>query len=241
MSLTSMPRLPTGKLARTLSRVSKNIHTIEKQREPHAAFWDRWNADAITQDGPLWIALGDSSSQGIGAADPTDSWIPKMLPQLRRETGQNWRVLNLSMTGAKLEHILRIALPRLHQIKDAGHEPELVTHLAGANDLMAPPSWATAPTTIQHVLDALPDHSIVARVGERPTLLGGAVPKVMNKTIEREAEHRPFHLFWPWAWPSRDGLAIDKWHPGPKGYDYMVDLIWPAMANRLSLADRSVE
>jgi lysophospholipase L1-like esterase len=241
MSLTSMPRLPTGKLARTLSRLSANIRTIEKQREPHAAFWDRWNANAIEQDGPLWVALGDSSSQGIGATDPAESWIPKMLPRLREETGAEWRVLNLSMTGAKLEHILKIALPKVRQLEDAGHRPQLVTHLAGANDLMAVPSWAAAPTTIQHVLDALPDDSIVARVGERSALLGGAVPKVMNRTIEREAAHRPFHLFWPWDWPSRDGLAIDKWHPGPKGYDYMVELIWPAIAARLALSNRPVE
>ena len=36
-------------------------------------------------------------------------------------------------------------------------------------------------------------------------------------------------------------LAIDNFHPNPKGYGYMVELIWPAVAARLALADRSVE
>lgn len=236
-----MPRLPTGRLARTLSRFSDNVQTIEQQREPHAAYWDEWNARSINEEGPLWVALGDSTSQGIGASDPSHGWVPKMVDRLRTHTSQPWRVINLSMTGAKLSHILGIALPRMRALESAGHRPTLVTHLAGANDLMAVPSWASAPTTIKRVLHELPDHTIVGRVGERPKLLGGSVPIVMNRTIEREAEHRPFHLFWPWAWPSRDGLAIDKWHPGPKGYDYMVDLIWPAISNRLASADSSVE
>ncbi len=58
---------------------------------------------------------------------------------------------------------------------------------------------------------------------------------MITRIIEDHARHRPFHLFWPWAWPSRDGLAADRWHPGPKGYGYMVDLILEPIGHALRL------
>ena len=227
-----MARRSPGLLSRATSRVSESIRSLEAQREPHAQFWDDWNTRAVNEDGPLWVALGDSSSQGIGADDPYDSWVPQMADRLRTRTGEPWRVINLSMTGAQLTDILHIQLPRVSELCERGHQPRLVSHLAGANDMISLPKWPRAPRTIRTVLDALPSHSIVARVGD-PFPKGGFMARRLNNLIEEQAASRPFHLFWPWRWPSRDGIGADNWHPGPKGYGYMVDLIWEPMSTAL--------
>ena len=230
-----MPRRRTGILSRTMAVAWPAVRQIEAQREPHAAFWDEWNAEAARDDGPLWIALGDSSTQGIGAPDPTDGWVPRMVDRLRDHTGEPWRVINLSMTGAQLSDVLQHQLPRIDQLHGAGHVPSLVTHLAGANDLMAPGTWFRTRSTLRSVLDTLPDRSVVARIGVS-TPLNGMMARALTRMIEQHASARPFHLFWPWAWPSRDGLAEDRWHPGPKGYEYMVDLIWEPVCASLGLS-----
>lgn len=220
-----MPRRRPGPLTRALAHVSDAVSEIEAQREPHARFWDEWNARSAAEDGPLWVALGDSSSQGIGAPDPLQGWVPRMNDRLRQHTGDPWRVINLSMTGAQLRDIAEIQLPRLDALEAAGDRPRFVTHLAGANDLLAPLTWTRTAAVLRRVLQALPDPAVVAKVGTSSPL-NGFMARMLNRIITEHARHRPFHLFWPWDWPSRDGLAGDRWHPGPTGYGYMVDLIW---------------
>ena len=229
-----MPRRTPGVLSRTASTVSNSVRLIEAQREPHARFWDEWNAEAAAADGPLWLAFGDSSSQGIGSPDPMQGWVPRMTDRLRAETGDPWRSINLSITGAQLADIRSHQLPRLHQLTDAGQPPQLVTHLAGANDLMAPGTWLSTKSNLLEVLGDLPDGAVVARVGAS-NKLNGFMGRMINRTIERQASSRDFHLFWPWNWPSRDGFAEDRWHPSPLGYGYMVDLIWPRICDSLGI------
>jgi lysophospholipase L1-like esterase len=228
-----MPRRSPGVLSTTASRFSAGARLIEAQREPHAAFWDAWNADAAAADGPLWVALGDSSSQGIGSPDPADGWVPRMTHKLRAETGDPWRSINLAITGAQLSDVLTLQLPRLLHLQADGQTPQLTSHLAGANDLLAPFTWPGTKRTLNAVLDQLPANAVVARVGTS-NALNGFMGRMINRNIERAAETRPFHLFWPWDWPARDGSAEDKWHPNPTGYSYMVDLIWPRIQDSLS-------
>ena len=225
MDFAPMPRRSTGALSRTMSKVSDGVSRIEAQREPHAVFWDDWNRRAVRDDGPLWLALGDSTSQGIGAADPYDGWIPQVLERLRVSTGDPWRVINLSITGAQFEDIVTHQLPRIGELVEAGQSPLLMTHLAGANNLMAPGSWASATTDLKTILDALSPRSVVARVGVHHAA-NSMMARKFNRIIENHAAAKDFELFWPWKWPSRDGMGADKWHPGEKGYGYMADAIY---------------
>lgn len=225
MDFAPMPRRDTGPLSRLLSTVSPAVKRVEEQREPHADFWDAWNAEAYRADGPLWVALGDSTSQGIGTPDPLDGWVPQVLERLRDTSSNPWRVINLGITGAQFSDIVELELPRLAELRAHGHEPALVTHLAGANNLMAPASWPRTLRDVGTILNALPDHSVVARVGVSSSF-NSVMARRINRAIHRHAERRPLHLFWPWDWPARDGLGEDKFHPGTKGYGYMTDAIF---------------
>jgi len=56
----------------------------------------------------------------------------------------------------------------------------------------------------------------------------------INSVLNNAAEAKPLHLFWPWDWPSRDGLAGDKFHPSVTGYGYMTDLILPRVMDAIA-------
>lgn len=233
MDFEPLPRRSTGALTRVMSKLSESVREIESQREPHADFWDAWNTEALGADGPLWVALGDSTSQGIGADDPLEAWIPQVLERVRDATGEPWRLLNLGVTGAQFGDIVAHQLPRLDSLRAAGHQPALVTHLAGANNLMAPGTWPSTITNVRTIVEALPDHSVVARVGVS-SAFNSIMARRINGVLEEAAAARPLHLFWPWDWPSRDGLAADKFHPSTIGYGYMTDLIFPRVMDALA-------
>lgn len=211
--------------------MSTKVAMVEAQREPHAQFWDEWNAEAAAAQGPLWIALGDSTSQGIGSPDPLKSWIPLVLDRLKIATGDPWRVINLGITGAQFRDIVDYQLPRIDQLQADGHEPQIMSFLAGANNLMAAGTWPQATDELTTILDAMTPRSVVARVGVHHAG-NSLMARKFNRTIEAIAAEKEFELFWPWKWPSRDGMGDDKWHPGPKGYGYMADII----ATRVSAA-----
>ena len=234
MDFAPMYRRPTGTLASVMSSLSGGFAQIEAQREPHAAFWDAWNRDALRHDGPLWVVLGDSSSQGIGSEDPTLGWVPQVLERLCNDTGDPWRVVNLSITGAQFSDIVTHELPRIDELRDAGHEAALTSLLAGANNLMAPITWPRAASHLRTVLDHLSQPAVVARVGI-DSAGNSAMARTFNRAIESAARDSAIELFWPWSWPARDGMAEDKFHPSPKGYGYMVDVIYPAVRRALQL------
>lgn len=232
-----MPRRPTGVLTRVIAPVSSGVRETEAQREPRAAFWDEQNRAALEADGPLWIAFGDSSTQGIGAADPHDSWAWRVLELLRSEIDPSWRLLNLSITGAQYGDVIEHQLPRLDQRRAADDAPSLVTLLAGANNLMAPGTWPSLTGEVRTTLSALPHHSVVARTGVSG-MANSIMARRINTIVHEFADQRSFHLFWPWDWPSRDGMGADKWHPSEIGYGYMTDLIWPQV--QASLTARNI-
>lgn len=227
-----MPRRETGVLTRVISQFSADVRAIEGTRAPHAQFWDEWNTVEIDKHGPLWVALGDSTSQGIGATDPNDSWVMRTLRWLRSDIDPHWRLINLSITGAQFGDIVEHQLPRLASLSTDA-DPQLVTLLAGANNLMAPGSWPRTLTDLRTILDVIPERSVVARVGVS-SMFNSVLARRINAQIESFANAKDLKLFWPWAWPSRDGLAADKWHPSDVGYRYLADLARPWIAEAVA-------
>ena len=75
---------------------------------------------------------------------------------------------------------------------------------------------------VPRVLDLLREHT-------------GDPWRVINLAITGGQFSDIVELFWPWDWPSPDGLAGDKFHPNEKGYGYMTDIIWPKVRAALDL------
>ena len=69
-----------------------------RQVEQYAAEWQAHNAQALEQAGPLWLVLGDSAAQAVGASSRATGYVGLVLERLRAH-GTLWRVVNLSRSG----------------------------------------------------------------------------------------------------------------------------------------------
>jgi hypothetical protein len=74
---------PTAR-ARLWRRLHPNTHAPRFPIDPAREWWDAQNERARHATGPLWIALGDSIAQGIGATAPDRGYVGQLLECLSR-------------------------------------------------------------------------------------------------------------------------------------------------------------
>jgi len=224
--LTQLPRLRRKRkfdIPKIIGRFNDGVRKIDGQVTEYHQRWDAHNETARSGDGPLWIALGDSSSQGVGASDWSNGWTHAVLERIREATGEPWRIVNLSMSGGRFADVTDRQLPVLNQLLP---EPELVTCVIGSNDLM----WRRGrPEAIyrdaQAMVNRLPPATWLSHLngpGDRPDRLNE-----IFADAEKARDLRPFNI---WKWPSgRNALAEDMVHPSDVGYRHMADLAWSAL------------
>ncbi len=224
-----------GEAERTTSRLAvqrwvDGVAYVDVQARTYADFWTLQNKQALTADGPLWVVLGDSTAQGLGASSPLHGYVGQVLNALRRR-GTPWRVLNLSRSGAQTRHVLEDQLPVLD-----GLTPALVTCGIGNNDILA-----TAPKRFRdnlcQVIERLPSSSVVMdlTVPDGFWRIGGLCsPYVagINQLISTTATDRGLpvaevsrHARPPW----RGLLAPDSFHPNNLGYRRHADALLAAL------------
>lgn len=205
-----------------IGRVSKGVATVDAQVEAYHQRWDEANEIARAQDGPLWVALGDSSTQGVGASAWENGWTHDVLARLRATTGEPWRIINLSMSGGRFLDVADRQVPVLNTMIET---PDLVTCVIGSNDLMWRMGVRGVTSDANRAVDRLPEGAFVSRLNGP-----GPRPKLLNNIFERGADTRDHQLFNIWNWPSgRGALAADRVHPSDVGYQYMAELAWSAV------------
>lgn len=231
-----------GEAERTSSRLAirrwvDGVAYVDVQARTYADYWTRQNADALTGVGPLWVVLGDSTAQGLGASSPLHGYVGQVLNALRRK-GTPWRVLNLSRSGAQTRHVLEDQLPLLEDqlpLLD-GLTPALVTCGIGNNDILATPPRRFRDR-LRQVIGRLPSSSVVMdlTVPDRFWRIGGAVsPYVsgINQLISATATSRglPVAEVSRYARPPWRGmLAPDSFHPNNLGYRRHADALLAAL------------
>lgn len=183
----------------------------------------------------LYLALGDSSAQGVGASQPHNGYVGTIAAHLRRTTGRSVRVVNLSVSGARLREALATQVPQL-----AGSTPDIVTVEIGANDIRSF-NHARFVKEFNELLAALPPGTIV---GEVPCFFLGTAEKnvrLANAIIHRAAREHGFPIAPLYAATKRQGAArvalnqssADFFHPNDRGYR-----VWAGAF--LPLVDRAV-
>jgi acyl-CoA thioesterase I len=185
-----------------------------------ASHWDAHNDRALAESGPLWVVLGDSTAQGLGAPGPMGGYVGQVLAGLRQRTGERWRVLNLSLSGALIRDVQRDQLPRI----PAG--ADLVTCGIGANDILySTPAKVLAD--LRGLIGAVPVGTVVLDLPLPAGIWGilgrASVPYVarINQTIRQAAAARGLpvaevsaHFLPPWA----GKFGPDNFHPSQDGY-----------------------
>jgi hypothetical protein len=130
----------SGLRAGPFGRWADGVIALRADCVTFASHWDAHNQQVLAERGPLWVVLGDSSAQGLGAPSPMGGYVGQVLAQLRRRTGQRWRVLNLSLSGALIRDVLHDQLPRLPVA------PDLVTCGVGPTTSCTPRRRSCSPT-----------------------------------------------------------------------------------------------
>ncbi len=209
---------PPGAFMTALSRLLPGVGAVRAQTEAYAAAWRRANDAALGADGPLWVAIGDSMTQGIGASAPEHGWVGQLGGHLAA-AGRAHRVVNLSVTGARVQDAVDHQLPALRDLVAMGQVPDLVTVVIGSNDVVSPRLRAGLTGRFTELLDGLPAGAVVANL-PNPHREARRVEGLLR---QREQDGRlvvaDMRAHGPRSW--RGKLAADRFHPNDAGYAAM--------------------
>jgi len=194
----------------------------------------KWWRDAAKDPGELlYVAIGDSAAQGIGASAPKNSYVGVIADHLRAVTGRSVRVVNLSVSGATVALAVADQLPRI-----AALEPDIVTVSIGANDIAAFDP-ALFREGLRAVFGAVPEHAIVADLPYFYLPRNERLVAEGNRILREEAAARGLEVVPLHATMRRQGLrgaltqfAEDLFHPNDHGYRVWASAFLPAVTAR---------
>lgn len=204
-----------------IRRWCNGVAAVRTQARSFADYWGEHNQRALAASGPLWVVLGDSTAQGLGASTPLHGYVGQAHAELVRQTGEPWRVVNLSRAGALASSVLVRQLPQLSELPAA----DLVTCGIGSNDILSTPSRRLSDT-VRTLIACLPDHAVVLDLplpDKFWVVAGILTPRVarVNRTIDAAAMARGLrvaylsrHFTPPWT----GKFATDRFHPSDLGY-----------------------
>lgn len=213
------------------ARLTANSLVLNETLPVHSKWW---RDHAELKGELLYVAIGDSAAQGIGASSPDRSYVGVLADEIRAVTGRSVRVVNLSVSGATVELAVRDQLPRFVKLK-----PDIVTVAIGANDIA---HWdpAAFERGIRTIFEALPPHALVANLPFFYFPRNERKVAVANRILRRvAAEHGltvvPLHTA-----TRHQGIpgmltqfAIDMFHPNDHGYRVWADAFAPSLAAQL--------
>ena len=190
---------------------------------------DYWSGPRGQLGGLLYVALGDSAAQGIGASRPERGYVGLLAEWLRQRTGRPVQVINLSRSGARISDVRDTQVPALAAL---GRTPDVLTVGIGGND-MAGYDRQRFAMAAERLTAALPAGSYVADV-----------PYFMHGRWERDAQQaadllrdsatrhglRPVPLHAALEAQGWQGMftqfAADWFHPNDRGYRIWAEAFW---------------
>ncbi len=183
----------------------------------------------------VYVALGDSAAQGIGAISPKRSYVSQIAREVATQTGQSVRVINLSQSGAPTDDVMHRQLPEL-----AKYNADLVTLAIGGNDIkrFEAPKFER---NIRTIIAQLPKGTFVA---DAPYFMHGQWEK--NAQQMREITQRVSKEYGMRVVPLYDEIKRDGWqamftsygadwfHPNTRGYTVWYRTFWQEIRPTLS-------
>lgn len=212
----------TGPFVRTASLLLPGVRRVQAQVEPYARAWEQHNREAVAASGPLWVVLGDSMSQGVGASAFDRGWVGQLAESLPEH-----RLVNLSVYGGRVADVVERQIPAMESL---GVAPDLVTVVIGSNDLFSRRYRPLLPASLAQMLAMLPRGSVVgSQPGGQPASLefNRQVDEAAAAGHVRVAEFRDPRMR---SWRGR--LSSDHFHPNDAGYAGMAEIVGEAVARR---------
>ncbi|MEV1131668.1 SGNH/GDSL hydrolase family protein [Agromyces sp. NPDC049794] len=209
------------------ARLTANSAILNETLPVHSAWW---RSHAKQRGEVLYVAMGDSAAQGIGASRPDHSYVGVLARDIRDVTGRSVRVVNLSVSGATVELAVRDQLPRFAKFR-----PDVVTVAIGANDIA---KWDAEvfERGIREIFAALPPHALVANLPFFYFPRNERKVAVANRILRSVAEEFgltvvPLHTVTRLRGVRRilTHFAGDFFHPNDHGYKVWAEAFRPSL------------
>jgi lysophospholipase L1-like esterase len=196
----------------------------------------------------LYVALGDSTVEGVAATSRNRNYV-SLIHERLRAVYPAARVENLGRGGAVSADVVDRQLSRA-----IGLEPDLVTLSIGPNDITTGVSVETYDKNVETifrrltretnaviVVNLLPDLTVTPRFrfSERRAALDDLTRR-FNQALETRARERGIDVVDLYG-PSREEvpgrpelIAADGYHPSDLGYARWAELMWKSIAPRVT-------
>lgn len=209
------------------------VDLVRLQRSVHSSA-DYWSAPQGQSGGLLYVALGDSTAQGIGASRPDRGYVGLLAQRLRESTGQPVQVVNLSRSGARISDVLDRQLPALAAMV---RRPDLLTVAIGGNDVRAYDRTRFGKQA-ERLAAALPAGAYVA---DTPYFMHGrwerdarqAAGALTDAVTDRGLRSVPLHeaLRAQGLRAMLTQFAADWFHPNDRGHEVWAEAFWTAICS----------
>jgi acyl-CoA thioesterase-1 len=196
----------------------------------------------------LYVALGDSTVEGMGATTPEACYVSRVHARLRAVYPRA-NVVNLGADGATSADVITDQLERAVLLR-----PRLVTLSIGPNDITAHVPVTEYERNVDTIFrrlaretgavvvaNLLPDLAVTPRFHGQPTTSEiGELTLRFNEALLRQARLNGIEvvdLYHPSRAeiPQRPELvAPDGYHPSDVGYERWAELVWAGVARRIA-------
>ena len=196
----------------------------------------------------VYVALGDSTVEGVGATNRSRNYVSRVHERLRAVYPAA-RVTNLGVGGATSADVRRRQLDRAIELR-----PQLVTLAIGPNDITTEVPLAVYAQNLEAILERLrretaavvvvnliPDLAVTPRFNRSPHReVVGRLTIAFNEIIERTARSSGAELVDLYAASRREVplrpelMAADGYHPSDVGYARWAELVWGGVEARIS-------
>jgi lysophospholipase L1-like esterase len=194
-----------------------------------------------------YVALGDSTVEGVGATSPARNYVSRLHERLRARFPRA-RTVNLGVGGATAAGVRYRQLLWALELK-----PDLVTLSVGPNDITTERTLADYSRDIEVILRTLADRTtavvvvnLIPDIGVTPRFRGKEVEPLVrqrvvafNEVLGRHAraygaEVVDLYEASRQEVPRRPALvAADDYHPSDAGYARWAELMWAGIEARI--------
>lgn len=185
-----------------------------------------WQQTAKAKGDITYVALGDSAAQGVGASKPEKGYVGLLAQRIAAKTGKTVRVVNLSVSGAKIQDVTSKQLPQLKH-----YQADIITLDIGGNDVAGDYNSSSFQSSFSQLAQQLPAGTYVANI---PYFNGRIRHNTQaidaSKHIAKLTQTNQLTLVdLQTLTKQRDSLkvyAADYFHPSNTGYENWADAFW---------------
>jgi len=118
-----------------------------------------WKNRAQQEGEIVYVALGDSAAQSVGASRAELGYVGLLTSHIEQATNKKVRVVNLSVSGAKVKDVLAEQLPQVKSYK-----PDIITVEIGGNNVASGFDAQTFKKEYTELAGVLPRGTIVSNI-----------------------------------------------------------------------------